>query len=293
MTALSGVPADKKKGKTGQGVSTANFFRNPNPNPNQLLPTLFSSAALFESTAADNFQERTGQGRSAVIFFLAPERQFKKEAAIAHGVCGPSRSNHLLGVSLPTSKDFQGKTGQGGSAANFLFFSAQECQHKKEAHIAHGIHGPSRSYHLAGASSPTPEGLIGPDASADQDASAAGFAGPPYNCESDENPRPRTDPKILWTLPTGHRRQAQRRINKDDLETTRLQVWAPQNQHCSKPWRPLQSGAKLAQDAETAVQGCARTMALWQQPDLPLESRGACPTTKQGPRSRASRAPRL
>jgi hypothetical protein len=79
----------------------------------------FSSAALFESTVADNVQGRTSQRGSAANFFLAPERQFKKEAALAHGVRRPSRSHHLLGASLPTFKDFQGKTGQRQSAANF------------------------------------------------------------------------------------------------------------------------------------------------------------------------------
>jgi hypothetical protein len=40
-------------------------------------------------------------------------------------------------------KIFQGKTGQRGSAANFL--PAQECQHKKEAAIAHGVRGGTHS----------------------------------------------------------------------------------------------------------------------------------------------------
>jgi hypothetical protein len=53
------------------------FFRHPNPNPNQLLPTLFSSAALFESTAVVNFQGRTGQRKSAAKILLVLERQFK------------------------------------------------------------------------------------------------------------------------------------------------------------------------------------------------------------------------
>ncbi len=74
-----------------------------------------------------DFQGETGLRGSAANFFLAQERQYKKEAAIAHGVRGPSRSDHLSGASLPTSKDFQGETEQRGSAANFLFFSAQEC----------------------------------------------------------------------------------------------------------------------------------------------------------------------
>ncbi len=142
-----------------------------------------------------DFQVKTGQHGSAANFFLAQECQYKKEATIAHGVRGPSHSDHLLGASSPTSKDFQGKTGQRQSAANFLFFSAQECQHKKEAYIAHGILGPSCTYHLARASLPTPEGLTGQDASAGQDASTASFAGPPYDCELDEEPTAKDGPK--------------------------------------------------------------------------------------------------
>ena len=94
------------------------------------------------SPTTKDFQGKTGQHGYAANCFLAQERQYEKEAAIAHGVRGPVRSNHLLGASLPTSKDFQGKTRQHGSADYFLFFfSAQECQHKKEANVAHGVRG--------------------------------------------------------------------------------------------------------------------------------------------------------
>ncbi len=117
--------------------------RNP-----QLLPMLFSFAALFGLIAADNFQGETRQRGSTAHFFLTKERQYKKEAAIAHGVRGPSRSHHLSGASLPTPKNFQGKTGQRGSAAKF--FLAREHQYKKEAAIAHGIRGPSCSHHQLG-----------------------------------------------------------------------------------------------------------------------------------------------
>ncbi len=141
------------------GHKRCQFFRHPNPNPNQLLPTSFSSAALFKWTAADNFQGRTGQRGSDANYFLALERQFKKEASLAHGVRGPSRSHHLLGASSPTTKDFQGKTGQRGSAANC--FLAQEPQYKKEAAIAHGVRGPGRSNHLLGASLPTSKDFQG------------------------------------------------------------------------------------------------------------------------------------
>jgi hypothetical protein len=75
---------------------------------------------VFESTVADNFQGRTSQRGSAANFFLVLERQFKKEATFAHGIRGPSRSHHLLGASLPTSKDFQEKP---ASAEALPFFS--------------------------------------------------------------------------------------------------------------------------------------------------------------------------
>jgi hypothetical protein len=120
---------------------------------------LFSSAALFKSTAANNFQGRAGQRGSAANFFLALERQFKKEATLAHGVRGPSHSHHLLGASSSTTKDFQGKTGQRGSAANC--FLAQERQYEKEAAITHGVRGPGRSDHLLGVSLSTSKDFQG------------------------------------------------------------------------------------------------------------------------------------
>jgi hypothetical protein len=95
----------------------------------QLLATSFSFAALFGMTTADNFQGETGQRGSAANFFLTQECQYKKEAAIAHGVHGLSCSHHLSGASLPTPKKFQGKTGQRGSAANF--FSPRNANTKK------------------------------------------------------------------------------------------------------------------------------------------------------------------
>jgi hypothetical protein len=205
----------------------------------------FSSAALFKSTTADKFQEKTGQRGSAANFFLTQERQYKKEASLAHGIRGPSRSHHLLGASSPTPKDFQGETGQRGSAAIFFlaqecqsekeaaiahgirglsrshhllggassptpedfqgetgqrgsaadFFSAQKCQYVKEAAIAHGIRGLSRSHHLPRAASPTPERRTGQDASAGQDASVASCAGPPYDFESDKDSKAKDVPE--------------------------------------------------------------------------------------------------
>jgi hypothetical protein len=61
---------------------------------------------------------------------------------------GQAAATTCQGASLPTPKNFQGKTGQRGSTANF--FSAQECQYEKEVAIAHGIRGPSCSHHLLG-----------------------------------------------------------------------------------------------------------------------------------------------
>jgi hypothetical protein len=136
----------------------------------------FSSAALFESTVADNVQGRTSQRRSAANFFLAPERQFKKKAALAHGVRGPSRSHHLLGVSSPTFKDFQGKTSQRRSAANF--FLAQERKCEKEAAIAHGVRGPSHSNYLSGVSLPTSKGFQGKTGQRGSAANFSFFLGP-------------------------------------------------------------------------------------------------------------------
>jgi hypothetical protein len=75
----------------------------------QLLLTLFSFAALFGLTAADNLQGGKRTAWKRCRFFPDPGMQVqkkkkkkKKEAAIAHGIHGPSRSNHLSGGSLPT-----------------------------------------------------------------------------------------------------------------------------------------------------------------------------------------------
>ncbi len=130
-------------------MSTHTAHRGSGVRNPQLLPTSFSFVALFRLTAADNFQGETGQRGSAANYFLTQECQYKKEAAIAHGVHGPSHSHHLSGESSPTPKNFQGKIRQRGSTANF--FSAQERQYKKEAAIAHGVSGPScSSNHLLG-----------------------------------------------------------------------------------------------------------------------------------------------
>jgi hypothetical protein len=55
----------------------------------------------------------------------------------AHGKC--DRQGLLVLFGLAAEENFQGKTGQRGSAANFS--PAQERQHKKKAAIAHGVHG--------------------------------------------------------------------------------------------------------------------------------------------------------
>jgi hypothetical protein len=118
----------KKKGKTGQGISAANFLlatRKPIHEPHhgsgmrspQVLAALFSLAASFGSTTKEKFQGKTVQGVSAANFLPTQGPQYKKEAAIAHGVHGP-RHSHQVGGALSTKN--QWKTGQGISAANFL-----------------------------------------------------------------------------------------------------------------------------------------------------------------------------
>jgi hypothetical protein len=134
LTALFGLVGlfgptvgDKNKGKTGQGVSAAGFLpatQRPTHEPHhgsgmrspQVSAVLFSLAALFGSTAEENFQGKTGQGVSAANFSPAQGPQYKKDASIAHGVLGP-RHSHQVGGALSTKK--QGKTGQGISAASF------------------------------------------------------------------------------------------------------------------------------------------------------------------------------
>ncbi len=108
---------------------------------------------------------------------------------------GRATATTCQGFHCPHPKVFRGKLDSVEALPIFRFFSAQECQHKKGADIAHGVRGPSHSYHLAGASSPTPEGLTGQDTSVGQVASAAGFSGPPYNCESDGEPTAKDRPK--------------------------------------------------------------------------------------------------
>jgi hypothetical protein len=76
--------------------------------------------ALFGSTAEKNFQGKTGKRGSAAKFSPAQGRQHKKEAAIAHGVRG-GRHDHQGPPGLTALFDkFQGKTGQGGYAADFF-----------------------------------------------------------------------------------------------------------------------------------------------------------------------------
>jgi hypothetical protein len=78
-----------------------------------------------------DFQGKTGQRGSAVNYFLVQEPQYKKEAAIAHGVHGPGHSDHLLGASLPTSKDFQGKTDSVEALPFFCFYQPRNASTKK------------------------------------------------------------------------------------------------------------------------------------------------------------------
>ena len=83
--------------------------RNP-----QLLPTLFSFAALFGLIAADNFQGGNRTAWKRCHFFPDPgmpvqKKKKKKEAAIAHGIHGPSRSNHLSGGVIAHTQKFSGE----------------------------------------------------------------------------------------------------------------------------------------------------------------------------------------
>ena len=78
---------------------------------------------------------------------------------------------------------FQGNTGQGVSAANFL--SAQGPQFKEEAAIAHGVRRASPSHQMAGVWSTKNQGRTG------QGKSAAGFLleQEPYDLDSDKEPK--------------------------------------------------------------------------------------------------------
>jgi hypothetical protein len=89
----------------------------------------------------------------------------------------------------PQPKIFRGKLDSTEALIIFCFFLGPSGMPAQKS----GQYSPwrlwaSHSYHLDRASLPTPEGLTGQDTSAGQDASAAGFAGLPYNCESDEEP---------------------------------------------------------------------------------------------------------
>jgi hypothetical protein len=102
---LSGSTVGKNQGKTGQGVSAANFLPAPRKspyaahqgggmrNPPELAP--FSLAALYGPPAVAKPQGKTGQGVSAAGFLPAMETQYKKEAAIAQGARGPSHRSSL------------------------------------------------------------------------------------------------------------------------------------------------------------------------------------------------------
>jgi hypothetical protein len=79
----------KNKGKTGQGISAANFFsatltptheahQGGGTRSPQGLATLLSGAVLFGSTAETNFQGNTGQGVSAANFYQPRDPCSKK-----------------------------------------------------------------------------------------------------------------------------------------------------------------------------------------------------------------------
>jgi hypothetical protein len=130
LAALFGTTAGgKNKGKTRQGISAADFLPatwRPTHTPlhgserrsPQVPAALFCLAALFDLTAEEIFQGKTGQGISAANFSPTQGPQYKKEAAIAHGVHGP-RHSHQGGGALSTINP--GKTGQGISAAGFYW----------------------------------------------------------------------------------------------------------------------------------------------------------------------------
>jgi hypothetical protein len=103
------------------------------------------------------------------------------------------------GRRCPHTQIFRGKPDSAEALIIFCFFLAQECQHtkKKEKRCQYSPWRPwvSHSYHLAEVSLPTPQGLISQDTRAGQDASTAGFAGPPYACESDKEPTAEDGPE--------------------------------------------------------------------------------------------------
>jgi hypothetical protein len=88
------------------------------------IPIVKGCRRCLVSTAEENFQGKTGQRGSAANFLPAQERQHKKEAAISHGARGGRRDYQGSPVLMASFDKFQGETGQGGSAANFLL--AQE-----------------------------------------------------------------------------------------------------------------------------------------------------------------------
>jgi hypothetical protein len=97
--------------------------------------------ALFGSTVGEN-QVKTGQGRRAANFLLAP----RKSPYTTHQGGGTRNPQELVPFSLaalsgpPALDKPQGKTGQGVSAAGFLL--ATGTQYKKEAAIAQGACAP-------------------------------------------------------------------------------------------------------------------------------------------------------
>jgi hypothetical protein len=89
----------------------------------------------------------TGTTVSTSIRQRSPKKRSNKQpppkpnlAANRHAAHGGGDRQVLPVLFGSTAEEiFQGKTRQRGSAANFL--PAQECQHKKEAAIAHGVRG--------------------------------------------------------------------------------------------------------------------------------------------------------
>jgi hypothetical protein len=92
------------------------------------------------------------------------------------------------GCHCPHQKIFRGKPDSTEALIIFCFFLGPGMPAQNRGQYSSWHPWASRSYHLARASLPTPEGLTGQDASMGQDASAAGFARPLYDCELDEEP---------------------------------------------------------------------------------------------------------
>ncbi len=105
----------------------------------QVLTALSGSAVLFGPTAGGKNKWKTGQGVSAANF-LPATRKPTHEPHHGSGTRSPQVSAALFSLAalfgLTVEENFQGKTRQGVSTANFL--PAQGSQYKKEANSPWG-----------------------------------------------------------------------------------------------------------------------------------------------------------